>query len=495
MKQNLYLTILLAFTANQYVKAQQNILFIIAEDMSLDLGCYGNKHVYTPNIDRLASEGCRFTNAYTTYSVSSPSRGSIYTGLYPHQNGQIGLATHKYSLFSHVETMPTYLKKLGYRTGCIGKIHVNPESKLPFDFWEIRTSNFAKKGLHRYAEKAYEFMTSSDKPFCLIVNFPDSHFPVQKQVEGRPSHLVKFEEVDEGLPFVGISSPEINATTANYYNCINRLDESVGLLLDALKAAKKEDNTIIFFISDHGAQFSRGKHSNYEGGLKIPFIIKYPKLIKHGEVRDEFISVIDFLPTFIGIAKGEKPEYLPGYNILDLWENKDVKWREYIFAGGMGSFPQVHFPRRSVRDKRYKLILNENAGKENPHFYLYNNHIGHFSGGTRMEEIVTAPANIQKGYSTWINPPQYELYDLLTDPYEWNNLADRIEYKEVLERLKNILYNWRIRTSDMIFNPNNLNLINEEMDSVYKNKKVNDYQKNPAFKYRYLNYLNPKVDN
>jgi len=117
--------------SNLTVKTQPNILLIVSEDNGPDLGCYGNKDVYTPNLDKLASDGILFQNAFVTYSVCSPARGSIFTGLYPHQNGQIGLATHKFRMYESFKTLPVYLKEQGYRTGCLGKIHVNPESAIP----------------------------------------------------------------------------------------------------------------------------------------------------------------------------------------------------------------------------------------------------------------------------------------------------------------------------------------------------------------------------
>lgn len=475
-----------------FVNAQQpNILFIVAEDASQDLGCYGNAHVTTPNLDLLASQGARFRNAYTTYSVSSPSRGSIFTGLYAHQNGQIGLATHKYEMFPGIKTLPMYMKEVGYRTGCLGKIHVNPEERISFDYWDIRSSNFAKKELWKYAEKAEEFINSSNDPFLLMVNFPDSHFPVQPLVEGRPLEVIGMDEVKESLSFVGVDSDYMRQNTANYYNCINRLDESVGMLLKALERTGKAENTIIIFISDHGAQFSRGKHSNYEGGLKIPFIIKWPELVPPGEVRDEMISVIDLLPTFIHIAGGEIPRKLPGENLFNLWEDKEHSWRQYLFAGGMGAFPQVHFPRRSVRDERYKLVMNVNHGKENPHFDMYSNRIGHFSAGTTEEEIQNASTKVKQGYRVWRFPPQYELYDLQEDPDEWHNLADNPLYAEKLKQLVTVLHDWRKETDDRIMDPARLELINREMEETYKNKSTNDYQKNKEFKYRYLEYLAP----
>ena len=118
-------------------------------------------------------------------------------------------------------------------------IHVNPENNIPFDYWDIRSSNFAKKGLHLYAEKAKDFIESSSEPFFLQVNFPDAHFPIQKQVEGRPSVVVEPEDVTQEIPFIGVSSEHIRLNTANYYNCMNRLDESVGMLIEASEKTGK----------------------------------------------------------------------------------------------------------------------------------------------------------------------------------------------------------------------------------------------------------------
>lgn len=468
-----------------------NILFIVAEDASPDLGCYGNKVVHTPHIDRLAAEGSRFINAYATYSVSSPSRGSIFTGLYPHQNGQMGLATHKYEMFPGMKTLPVYMKELGYRTGCLGKIHVNPENNIPFDYWDIRSSNFAKKGLHLYAEKAKDFIESSSEPFFLQVNFPDAHFPIQKQVEGRPSVVVEPEDVTQEIPFIGVSSEHIRLNTANYYNCMNRLDESVGMLLEALEKTGKADNTIIFFISDHGAQFSRGKCSSYEGGLKIPFIIKGMKGIVAGETRDELVSTIDLLPTFITLGGGKPAEILEGISLNNIW---DKKWeREYLFAGGLGATPAMTYPRRNVRNKQYKLIINEYSPRENPHYEFYKNATGHFAGGTQPEELEKATEVVREAYNRWKCPPKYELYDLNNDPYEWNNLSENPKYKGILSEMKQVLYKWRVESGDMIVNPEILELFKSDMDSILNNNI--DYRGDKNFHYPYLKYMNPNINN
>src|SRR5690606_35411973 len=299
-----------------------NILLIVSEDNSQDLGCYGNSIVHTPNLDSLAQNGIRFLNAYTTYSVCSPSRSSIFTGLYPHQNGQIGWATHHYSMYEGIKVLPQYLENSGYKTGVIGKIHVNPENLFNFDLQAIPGSNFQKKDLPLYGQTAKDFIDQSKSegnPYFLMVNFPDAHLPFQNEVEGLPTTKVNASQIDSSLPFVGAYGPGLKTATEAYYNCMNRLDESIGMLLDSIGDLS---NTCIIYLSDHGAQFSRGKMTNYEGGIKIPFIIHWPGRINKPQIKEELISVIDLLPTIIEITETPVPEHLPGKSLISLF-NQD----------------------------------------------------------------------------------------------------------------------------------------------------------------------------
>ena len=466
-----------------------NILLIVAEDASPDFGCYGNTSVTSPHIDKLAAEGIQFNNAYSSYSVSSPARGSLLTGLYPHQNGQMGLATHNYQMFPGIKTLPKYLKELGYITGNIGKIHVNNEADIPFDYWQIRSSNFGKKNLFDYAKKATEFINTADgEPFYLQVNFPDSHFPVQRQVQGRPHNIVEPSSIKESLPYVGILSPRIKENIANYYNCINRLDESVGMLIQALKESGQYHNTFIFFISDHGAQFSRAKVTNYEGGLKIPLLIKYPDKQMAGKQNDKLVSIIDLLPSFIDIAGGQASKELAGRSLISQLEGS-TPWRRELYAGGLGSYPSNTYPKRSVRDERFKLIINEYAPQANPAYQCYSNAKGHYSAGCIPQEIQSAPKHIRDAYALWSAPPKYELYDLINDPYEWVNLSCSPQHSATLKRLQASLRQWRIETGDMIVYPEKLEQLRQEMNQLLKNQINYRHKK---FKYDYLDYLRPK---
>ena len=176
-----------------------NILLIVSEDNSQDLGCYGNSIVHTPNLDRLAENGVRFTNAYVTTSVCSPCRSSIFTGLYAHQNGHFGWASQYYTLFDGIKVLPNYLEEVGYRTGIIGKRAVNPIERFNFDFREIPGSNFQKRNMLEYAFNAKKFVGENDanEPYFLMVNFPDAHLPFQNDVERLPTvhhHLSRPKE-------------------------------------------------------------------------------------------------------------------------------------------------------------------------------------------------------------------------------------------------------------------------------------------------------------
>ncbi|MBT3383456.1 MAG: sulfatase [Prolixibacteraceae bacterium] len=470
-----------------------NILLIVSEDNGPDLGCYGNTHVYTPNLDRLAAEGVQFNNAFVTYSVCSPSRGTIFTGLYPHQNGQIGLATHKYRMYEGIKTLPKYLREVGYFSGCIGKVHVNPESEIPWDYRPgglLNGSNFGKKSLPEYATKAMEFVRqSAEKPFFLMVNFPDAHFPVQYDVEGLPTKELEPGDVDGPLDYVGANSEYLREYTANYFNCMNRLDESVGMLLDSLKKSDKADNTIIIYLGDHGAQFSRGKCSNYEAALKIPFIMHWPNHIKSDIQKEELISTIDLLPTILDLAGAEKPEFMQGKSLMALAKNKETEWAEYVFAGGTGSAPFFYYPRRSVRDKQFKLIYNVNYQEENPHVGFYNGRQGHFVAGTNLEETTALDTDMAEVYRIWRNPPQYELYDLINDPLEFKNLSDNAEFSEELERLKKVLKLWQIETNDPFNDPVKHQRYNQDIKDIAEKYEGTSYRNDPDFKWKYVDYF------
>lgn len=464
-----------------------NILLIVSEDNGPELGSYGDPYARTPHLDRLAAAGVRFENAFVPYSVCSPSRAALLTGLHPTQNGQIGLATHKFAMYrKDTPNIATLLESAGYQTGLIGKLHVNPESAFPFDFRAIPRPNFNRKDTVRdYAEAASRFFgKAGDRPFFLSVNYPDAHLPFLRQANGRPEQPLSANDV-KPMPWVGVDSARIREQVANYYNCLERLDEGVGLLLSELDKAGLSENTIVFYFSDHGAQFPRGKGTVYEGGLRVPLIIRWPGQAKAGTVRAELVSTIDILPTVLKAVGVTPPAPLPGWALQPLLTGESPSaWRRYIFGFTTGAFPRACFVQHSIRDERYKLVSNPRPRTENldAGTYLAEDHPNFVVSGATEDEQSTSSALVKKALERWSRPPRYELYDLENDPEEWTNLADDPEHAEERLRLVEELKAWQREIRDPF-------LVQEHVDTFVSEQLANrdlGYRSRDDFRWSYL---------
>jgi len=472
---------------SQAIDEQPNILLIVSEDNGPELGCYGEPSVKTPHLDRLARQGVRFQNAYVTYSVCSPSRAGFLTGLYPTQNGQIGLATHKYAMYQAWPNMASLLKEAGYRTGLIGKLHVNPESAFPFDFrWnDSKYIGFAQRHVKMIAEKAGSFMTQSDDPFFLSVNYPDAHFNLIAQQYGLPPTPLTAQDV-KTLKWVGADSERLREYTANYYNCLMRLDAGVGLLLEKLNASGKANNTLIIYLGDHGAQFSRGKTSVYEAATRIPLIVSWPDHDCDEQVVKALVSTIDILPTVLTAAGVEAPEGLPGRSLLPLMQGKRVPWRRYIFTETYGSAPVLYYPQFAIRDARFKLIVNPLRDRPNTCAVAYlKHHNSFFDAGTTQQEIANSNDQIRGAYERYMHPPLYELYDLKNDPHEFQDLSALKQYTEIQERLVEALRNWQDQIRHPLRDVETLSKLTREHDHLLKV----DYRKDKNFQWQYPRYF------
>lgn len=468
----------LAGTNGETTSPQPNILFIVSEDNGPDLGCYGAP-VRTPHLDKLAQEGTRFEQAFVTQAGCSPCRASFFTGTYPHQNGQIGLATWKYSMYK--KDTPNFvndLKHAGYRTGIIGKIHVNPEDAFEFDWWEKKPGKFKRKSLGRYAEEAFEFITASEKPFFLQVNYPDAHTPFLPQVDGRPSEVLTADMV-EPLAHIGLSSQDLKQRTADYYNCMMRLDDYVGDLIRKLKESGKYENTLIVYMGDHGADIIRGKRTCYEGGVRIPLIISWQDRGKKGQVYEGLVSIIDLYPTFMEAAGTAVPEHLSGKSLLTALRGDNTPVREYLFTEFHVHSHHNPYPQRAVRNDRYKLIHNLLSGTANPGYAFT---LRKKVDGDALEEALTeAPEQVAQAYARMEDPPEYELYDLQKDPYEWNNLAGKKKYRKVFKELSTALSSWQEQTLDPMIDKD---LARRLFDEVMETKQE-------KIEIQYHEYLDP----
>lgn len=484
LKSNLLLILIIVFCGFACQQAKEtesstdlppNILLIVSEDHSPHLSCYGDTVINTPHLDKIAEEGILFKNAYVTQSVCSPSRSSILTGLFPHQNGQLGLATQGYHMQDDVENIYAMLKKEGYRTGMIGKLHVNPESSFPIDSHPIEGSNFAKHDLKRYATYSDSIMQASEDPFFLMVNFPDAHYPWQDTVEGRPNHTVTPEEVAT-FPYIGFDNERIRKVTSSYYNCMIRLDECVGELMSVLEKSGKKENTLVIYLSDHGDEMARGKFDVYEAGTKIPFMVSWPGKVEQGITSEALISTIDIVPTMLEAVGLSVPERVAGKSLLPIFENPEIDFREYLFTE-YNCDPILYFPRRAVRDEQYKLIYTLLKDRKNETALAYTeNRSEALEGSPTLEELKSAPDTIQEVYNLWLKSPEIQLFDLKNDPLEFHDLTEDPDYAKVKERLMEAMFYWQEATNDPFRIPENLQKLTEEHDAVTSYGFKDDWQ-------------------
>lgn len=462
--------------------SKPNILLIVSEDNGPELGCYGDAYARTPHLDRLAAQGVRFERAFVPQAGCSQSRASFLTGLYPHQHGQIGLATWGFRLYrGDIPNLPRSLKEAGYRTGIIGKLHINPESAFPFDFHEIKSGNFSRKDLTDYSRHAATFINASEQPFFLSVNYPDAHDTWLRQVNGLPAEPQTADQV-KAMGYMGIDPPGMREMVADYYNCISRLDSMVGELLAELEKSGKANNTIVVYLGDHGADTLRGKRTCYEGGLRIPLLIRWPEKIEP-QVRQELVSTIDLMPTLLAAADARSPSGLAGRDLRPLFASGKPQWRTHCFAEyHTHAAAPNYFPQRSVRTDRYKLIENLLPGEVHPD---YDNTIAKLEKEATRREIVggldltntiaQAAPQVRAAYARMRQPPQVELYDLQADPYEFNNLADLPEHADLVHELRSTLKQWREDTQDPLLNPEHLKRLSLEVRSIRKKDSASDY--------------------
>ena len=471
----LLLAIALVFTVAITQAQQPNILLIVSEDNGPELGCYGDQFARTPHLDQMAEEGILFSRAFVPQAGCSQSRASYLTGLYPHQHGQIGLATWGFRMYREdTPNLPHSLKKIGYRTGIIGKLHINPASAFPFDMHQITSANFNRVGLTDYAKHANDFIRAGDEPFFLSVNYPDAHDPWIEQVDGLPKDPQTKDDV-QIMEYMGIDSPEFREMVADYYNCMSRLDSLIGDLLRVLDRAGKSDNTIVIYIGDHGADMLRGKRTCYEGGLRIPMLMRWPDHIVP-QVRDELVTTLDLMPTLIKAAGAKPVNGLPGARLQPLFRSGSATWRTHCFAEyHTHAAAPNYFPQRSVRSERFKLIESLLPDTVHPDYEktiekLHADYGEQDNGGALdLNAVITgARPEVKAAYALMRRPPRYELYDLKTDPCEFRNLAEDQDYVKIRADLQERLNQWRLDTNDPLLDPEKLRRLTSEVRSVKK---------------------------
>jgi N-sulfoglucosamine sulfohydrolase len=428
---------------------RRNVVLLIADDLGMQVGCYGDAKIRTPNIDALAARGTRFTEGFATVSSCSPSRAVILTGLFTHTNGQYGLAhaAHHAVTFDNVKSLPARLKQAGYRTGVIGKLHVLPPSVYPWDEKVEGKAIGGNRDVDAMAERVGQFVArDADKPFFLLVGFSDPH-----RAAGGFANKGKLDVASERYkpqdvvvpPFLP-DKPDVRQDLAQYYQSITRMDRGVGLVLETLKKAGRADDTLVVFLSDNGMPFPGAKTNHYDPGVHLPLIISSPKQSKHGVVNDSFASWVDVTPTILDWAGVKNGPNLPGRSLLvELDREHATDGPDAVFGSHVQHEVTMYYPMRSIRTRQYKYILNIASPLEAPTAEdLYNSVT--WQGMLKRHDTTVGPREM----SALLHRPKEELYDLQADPNELKNLAADPAHAKVLDELRGRLKAWQEKTRD-----------------------------------------------
>ena len=399
--------------------SKPNIFIYIADDQnSWDYEIFGNKQVKTKNFDRLVNEGLRFSNAYTAQAVCAPSRSQLFTGLFPMKNGCY--ANHL--PVRNVKDINDFMNESGYDVVLAGKGHIKPNSVFNW------TRYFPTNSERRIPiKKVEEYIVNSNKPLCIIFSsdLPHGPFPKSSDYNNKP--------LDYDPSSKNISS-NIGNYKAGYYKNIEDDNDQLGIVLSMLETVSNLDESIFIYISDHGL---KGKWSVRETGLKIPMVIRWPNVIPPNTKNDKLVSIVDILPTIVEVSGGEKNESLDGKSLIPILQNSNISFRDYIF--GIATRQNIQkcyvFPSRSVRDKRYKYIINFNSKEVVKDNLVLNKYVNYF---------------IKRGANEFNQVPYEELYDLEADPYEHVNLAKEESFLLIKQKLSNVLNDWMISQNDIL---------------------------------------------
>jgi len=456
-----------------------NIILFVADDHGQDAGCYGNKIIQTPNLDRLAGEGTRYTRAFCTTASCSASRSVILSGLHNHANGQFGHqhSFHHFYTYNSVKSLPVILAENGYRIGRIGKFHVQPEEVYKFQTILGGNPGGARNPVGM-AERCREFVSRTDAPFFLYFCTADPHrsgdrrednphqpdaFGNGRRYEGvqETAYDSKQIRVPPWLP----DTPESRAELAEYYQSVSRVDQGLGRLIEVLKQSGEYDRTILIYTSDNGAAFPGSKTTLYEPGMRLPLVVRNPFATKRGLVSDAMVSWVDLTPTildFAGIKEVLAPPLVAGNPEVaaprkqpatryafhgrsfaaTLEQEKPGGWNE-VFASHTFHEITMYYPMRVIRTERYKLILN----LAHPLPFPFASDL--FPSTTWQAALKSGRGVYgQRRIGDFIQRPRYELYDLETDPHEIRNLADKPEAQAVFKELSEKLKAFQQRTRD-----------------------------------------------
>jgi arylsulfatase A-like enzyme len=428
------------------LKARPNVLFCIADDWSWPhAGAYDDLVVKTPNFDRVAREGALFTHAFCAAPSCTPSRGAILTGQYPHRLEQ-GANLHGF-LPSKFQVYPELLEAAGYVVGLTGK-GWGP-GNVQAGGWTRNPAGPAFKSFEEFLKTV-----PSDKPFCFWFGSSDPHRPYHKGA-GQAAGL---KPDDVFVPAYFPDTSEVRNDLLDYYFEVQRFDHDVGVLLSLLDSAGLLDNTLVVVTSDNGMPFPRCKANVYDSGTRVPLAIRWPGKVKAGSVFDDLVNLADLAPTFMEAAGLAPLPVMNGQSLLPLFEGRQKVPRDRVFlererhaAVRPGN---VGYPVRAMRTKEFLFIRNlrpERWPAGDPQLWFAVGGFGDCDNSPTKDFILAhwnePPSDAPFRVAFERRPPE-ELYDLKTDPYQTNNIANRRKFAKVQRKLRKELEEWRKTSED-----------------------------------------------
>jgi len=425
-----------------------NILWITVEDISPDLGCYGDPLAQTPALDDLASKGFRYSNAIANAPVCAPARNAIITGMYPSALGTLHMRSFSKEMKSsgrvpdHIQMYPELLRAAGYY--CTNNSKEDYNFDLKRNIWDESSKNAHWKN-----------RPNSQTPFFSIFNLTMTH-------ESCINNKEKHDRLTQDLPtalrtnpdMVAVppyypDTPTIRTLLARHYDNIATMDRKVASILKELDEAGELENTIVFFYSDHGTGLPRHKRWLFDTGVKVPLIVYIPEKFQSlypsqpGDEVDQLVSFVDLAPTALHLAGAQIPSNMQGQAFL----GKDLKTeREYVFIA-RGRMDERYDMQRGVRTKRYKYLRYYEPKKS---FIQYMNTP---EKGPLMTELRKAEKNGALSPEALqlvsLTKPKESLFDLHTDPLELNDLSNDPNQMNQLKRLREVHDQWMIKTKDV----------------------------------------------
>ena len=442
--------------ADDPAASQPNVVLFVSDDHGTDaLGCYGNPVIQTPNMDRLAAQGVKFSNAYCTSASCAASRSVILTGQYGHATGSYGHVHdyHHFSTFPDVAALPVLLEKAGYQTARLGKYHLAPDSVYRF-------TTVIKADPRSTVEMANscQQVIAGEKPFFLYFCPDDPHrghpftpepWDAPNSFGNRPAgypgvKAVKYDPQTVQVPSFLPDTPQCRAELAQYYQSVSRIDQGLGRLLELLEKSGKSNNTIIIYLSDNGIAFPGAKTTVYEPGIRLPLIIKDPRSAEQGLVNNAIVTWVDLTPTILDFAGAPfEADAFHGRSFRTIINQTDPKGWDEMFAAHNFHELTMYYPMRVMRSGNMKLIFNIASGLEYPF-------ASDLWASSTWQSIHRAqqPLFGKRKVKDYLFRPKFELYDLKADPNELHNLADALEHAKLFEALKKKMKAMQIQTKD-----------------------------------------------